>query len=429
MDSENVYEIEDGVELIDPHDGLTDIRNGVIRHTSDAFSEDPLRILRAARYAARFAGFVVADGTEDLMRQLAPKLNRMSRDRIGDEVVTAMEQARCPSRFYEVLRDCGALAVLFPELDRANIVPAGAERFHAEGDTFTHSMMVLDRMHELCEERGIEGTDRVRRLLMAVVHDIGKVVSADEQGGLHSDDPPMRFGGHDQMGADAVPRVAGRLGLSSELEACMRDACALHMDVHDVPQMGANELLSFFEDQFPQGMRIDPDSTVLPRVDGDPVSHFGATAWEMVDLAHADHEGRLQESLWKEFEDEPNIGIDSSVYDTIEEITGDDIEEYRESADEIRTERPVFDREPFERRVRAVLDVVQNVDGHDALETGLCDDHSGFEIDRTDGTFEADGQPVPAVMNECPGCRTPDEWVGDRLDQMKRERLSEAIGE
>lgn len=164
MNNENVHKIDDGVELIDPHGGLEDLENGVLRHTSEAFVEDPLRILRVSRYAARFAvppnenahqpetgddqfhqfafsfegglrmeeGFRIAPETEDMMRRVAPELNRMSRDRIGMEIVKAMDQARRPSRFWEVLRESGALAVIFPELDRASIVPAGPPEHHAE---------------------------------------------------------------------------------------------------------------------------------------------------------------------------------------------------------------------------------------------------------------------------------------------------------
>jgi tRNA nucleotidyltransferase (CCA-adding enzyme) len=77
-------------------------------------------------------GFQVADETIKMMRQVAPELNRMSRDRIGTEIMKAMEQSRRPSRFFEVLRDCGALAVIWPELDRATVTPAGPPEHHAE---------------------------------------------------------------------------------------------------------------------------------------------------------------------------------------------------------------------------------------------------------------------------------------------------------
>lgn len=192
----------------DPHDGVEDLENGVLRHTSDAFAEDPLRALRCARYAARFAvptdeavlsgsttwnhsthkfvfddgsrsGFRVADETMDMMRQVAPELNRMSRDRIGDEFKKAMEQSRRPSRFFEVLRDSGALAVLWPELDRGAVIKAGPERHHEEGSTLDHTLMCIDRMDRLCRERNIDGRDRVRRLFAILGHDIGKVIVHD----------------------------------------------------------------------------------------------------------------------------------------------------------------------------------------------------------------------------------------------------------
>jgi hypothetical protein len=436
MDSENVHEIEDGVELIDPHDGLADLNDGVLRHVSEAFAEDPLRILRAARYAGRFAvptneapferveqedgsivefahqfaaeqgnvmhaGFQVADETMDMMRQVAPELNRMSRDRIGTELRKAMDQSRRPSRVFEVLRDSGALAVLWPELDRAEIVPAGPEEHHAEGSVFNHATMVLDRMDLLCRERDIDGPDRVRRLFMAVSHDIGKVAVADKKGGLHSDDPPVGFPDHSGIGASIMEDTARRLGLGNELKNVMQDGCDLHMRFHEVSAMPVNELLDFVTDHFPTGVDNEGMRELPTNDEGEPHSFFGATAWELLDLAHADHEGRLKTTF---------VDDGGGVTDTQRRCV----------------ERPEFDREPFERRLEAVWRASDDVDGYEALESGLCDEHSESEIDRIHGILEDEDMSVQAVMSQCPQCRTPDDWVGQTLEKMKLDRI-EAI--
>lgn len=265
--------------LIDPFDGQGDIRQGTIRHVSDAFAEDPIRVLRAARYASRLeakpdntvsagespepALFTIAAETKRLMRELAPDLNRMSRDRIGMEVVRSMEQATDPTRFWDVLRDTGALAVIAPTLDRATIVPAGPEKYHREGDIYVHTMQVLEQMHTICESRDITGNDRVRRLLMAAAHDLGKVALADEKGGLWSDNPPRKFGGHAQKGSYISERLAQQLGLEGDIQKAMSEGAELHMDIHDIPTWSPSKLIDFIEQHDPSESAKRPSTATV----------------------------------------------------------------------------------------------------------------------------------------------------------------------
>jgi tRNA nucleotidyltransferase (CCA-adding enzyme) len=389
----------DGWGLIDPHGGREDIENGVLRHVSDAFSDDPLRVMRVARYASRFAvpsgeevieydhgdgageddyhqfavreenvvhaGFQVADGTMELMRQVAPELNRTSSDRIGAEIVKAMQQARRPSRFWEVLLDAGALAVLFPELDLAEIVPAGPEEYHYEDSCFDHLGMVVDEMHELCEDREITGEDRVRRLLMAVMHDVGKPVQARKAGGLHSDDPPVRFGGHDETGAERMEAIVGRLGLD-QFEAVCEDAARCHMDVHDLPDMSAQEMLDF------GGDRLD--------------NVYGASLDELIDLAESDHQGRFEVTYRDEMKglDEERVGF----------------------------EQPTFDREPFEMVRDAIEYAVESTDGYTVMRDRACDDHSDTEDVK-----------LAETMHSCAECPEPGEWIGEEIQAKRIERV------
>ena len=130
--------------LIDPHGGQRDLAAKVLRHVSPAFAEDPVRILRLARFAARFTDFSVAPETEALMRRMVAEgeVDALVPERVWQELARGLMEAR-PSRFFEVLRGCGALARLLPEVDRLWGVPQRAD-YHPEVDTGVHLMMVLD---------------------------------------------------------------------------------------------------------------------------------------------------------------------------------------------------------------------------------------------------------------------------------------------
>src|SRR5690606_13790072 len=125
-------------------DGQRDLRAKVLRHVTDAFREDPVRILRIARFAARFEGFTIAPETMALMREMvaAGEVDHLVAERVWQELSRGL-MAPHPSRMFEVLRECGALKVLLPELDRLWGVPQRAE-YHPEVDTGVHVMMVLD---------------------------------------------------------------------------------------------------------------------------------------------------------------------------------------------------------------------------------------------------------------------------------------------
>lgn len=383
--------------LIDPFDGSDDIDAQVLRHISPAFADDPLRILRVARFAGRLE-FDVAPETIELMRSVVPEVNRMSRDRIGSELVKAMAQAASPSRVIDVLRRSGALAVLWPELDRATLIPAGPQEHHAEGSVAEHTDMVLENMHELCETHDITGHDRVRRLWMALAHDIGKCIIADRKGGIHSDDPPTRFPNHASIGAESMDEVGRRLGLPGEIVAVMEDAAELHMSFYDLQSMSVREMRKFLQGHFPAGIESDGMQELPTNDAGEPHAFFGATAWEMLDLIQADHEGRLR--------------LDESG----------------------KTRRPELDRQQFADRIAAVFEATQSVDGFEALETGLCDEHDPEQhdavvINRNYGTIECDGteRAVQTQMERCDRCRTPDEWVGTKLDTMIENEIAEQL--
>lgn len=371
--------------LIDPHNGMTHLRNGILQHVTQAYADDPIRVLRTARYLARYIytipgddntepmQFQIADETKELMRLVAPQLNRMSRERIGEEIVKALTQASDPVKFFTALRDVGALAVIAPELDRASIVPAGPKKYHREGDTFTHTMMVLEEMHNICESRNVTGVDRVRRYLIAVAHDLGKVQVADQHGGLWSDDPPREFGGHASVGGNIAPQFANRLGLGNHYTQAMVDACELHMKIHDLPIWPTEELLEFVQNHTP------PTDAETP---------YYATVSELLDLAAADHQGRWQTNPVVT-DDSRNIEAYDAINDGPEDIV-----------------QPVFERDTFEAVITRAQTAINKVSGYDVLRDGLCDTHS-------DSSIENDS--LSSTLSQCDDCRTPGPWVGDEI--------------
>jgi tRNA nucleotidyltransferase (CCA-adding enzyme) len=159
--------------LTDPYYGQRDIKDKVLRHVSLAFAEDPVRILRLARFAARFADFSVAPETMDLMRRMVAsgEVDALVAERVWQELARGLMEAK-PSRMFEVLRDCGALQVLLPEVARLWGVPQ-PEAHHPEIDTGVHLMMVLDMAAQLNAPLPVRWA--------CLMHDLGKgTTRADE---------------------------------------------------------------------------------------------------------------------------------------------------------------------------------------------------------------------------------------------------------
>lgn len=155
-------------DIIDPYGGVQDIQDRVLRHVSPAFVEDPVRILRLARFAARYSGlgFYVAPETRVLMQQMVMQgeVDHLVAERVWQELERALGEAE-PGQFFEVLRSCSALAVIFPEIDRLFGVPQSPQ-WHPEIDTGVHTLMVLAQATRL--------TSSIPVRFAALVHDLGK---------------------------------------------------------------------------------------------------------------------------------------------------------------------------------------------------------------------------------------------------------------
>lgn len=204
--------------LIDPHGGIGDIEQKILRHVSPAFAEDPVRILRVARFAARYhhLGFDIADETMQLMEDMVAvgEVDALVAERVWQEMNKALGE-RSPSRFIEVLRDCGALKVILPELDSLFGVPQ-PEKHHPEIDTGIHTLMVLQQACKLSQDTDVR--------LAALLHDLGK-------GTTPKDEWPQHIA-HEARGADIVLDVCKRLRIPNEYRDLAECTARFHLHYH-----------------------------------------------------------------------------------------------------------------------------------------------------------------------------------------------------
>lgn len=217
--------------LIDPYSGQKDLRDRVLRHVTDAFREDPVRILRVARFAARFSDFSVAPETMALMREMVAEgeVDALVPERVWQELSRGLLEAT-PSRMFGVLRDCGALKVLLPEVDTLWGVPQRAD-YHPEVDTGVHVMMVLDMAAQL----GAPLTVRYA----ALCHDLGK--------GTTPADVLPRHIGHEERSVKLLKGVSERLRVPTDCRELAEVVAREHGNIHRSGEFGAAALVRLLE--------------------------------------------------------------------------------------------------------------------------------------------------------------------------------------
>jgi tRNA nucleotidyltransferase (CCA-adding enzyme) len=217
--------------LVDPFGGQDDLRAGVLRHVSPAFVEDPVRILRVARFAARLDGFSVAPPTLALMRRMVEsgEVDTLVSERVWQELARALIEAR-PSRFFEVLRDCGALQRLLPEVDRLWGVPQPAQH-HPEIDTGVHLMMVLDQAAQVGASLPVR--------FACLCHDLGK-------GNTPAEELPRHIG-HETRSVNLLRALCARLKVPAECCGLAEITAREHGHVHASLGLGAAAQLRLLE--------------------------------------------------------------------------------------------------------------------------------------------------------------------------------------
>jgi tRNA nucleotidyltransferase (CCA-adding enzyme) len=215
----------------------------VLRHVTHAFAEDPVRILRVARFAARFADFSVADETMALMRQMVEdgEVDHLVPERVWQELARGLMSAQ-PSRMFEVLRACGALKVLLPELNRLWGVPQRAE-YHPEVDTGVHMMMVMDMAARLNTPLSVR--------VACLMHDLGKGTTAANVLPRHI--------GHEGRSVKLLQKVCERLRVPTEGKELAEVVAREHGNIHRSADLNAEAMMRLLErcDAFRQAERFE----------------------------------------------------------------------------------------------------------------------------------------------------------------------------
>jgi tRNA nucleotidyltransferase (CCA-adding enzyme) len=229
----NAMAIDENDNLIDPYNGLSDINNKILRHVSNAFIEDPLRVLRVARFAARFyyLGFKVAPETLCLMRRIvgSNELQYLTKERVWKELEKSLSE-RNPEIFFYILRESGALKILFPEIDRLFGVPSSI-KYHKEVDTGIHSLMVLSVASKLSNDPVIR--------FAALLHDLGK--------GVNEINKWPKQTGHEELGADVISSLCDRLNIPNKYRKQALMAAKLHGLVHKSQSLSAADIVNLLE--------------------------------------------------------------------------------------------------------------------------------------------------------------------------------------
>ncbi len=215
-------------EIIDPFNGIQDLKNKILRKTTDAFKEDPLRVYRTARFAATLE-FTVDSKTIELMKSLKSELNTLSKERVFIEFKKALSSNK-PSIFFEVLKQAEVLDVHFKEI--SNLIGKNQpEKYHPEGDSYNHTMIVVDNSAKL--------TDNLEIRFSCLVHDFGK-------GNTPKAILPHHYG-HDERGIELVKKFGNRIGIPNSWIKCGKTACKWHMKAGIFEQMTASKKIDLIE--------------------------------------------------------------------------------------------------------------------------------------------------------------------------------------
>jgi tRNA nucleotidyltransferase (CCA-adding enzyme) len=280
--------------LIDPYHGRRDLEQRLLRHVSPAFSEDPVRILRAARFIARYAplGFTVAEETQALMAGMvqAGEVDALVAERVWAELAKALEEA-APAAFFRVLADCGALERLFPEIHALFGVPQPA-RYHPEIDTGVHTLMVLEQAARL-------SPDPVVRFA-ALCHDLGKALTPSEAWPSHH--------GHETLGLPSLQALCSRYKAPKHYARLAEKVMRHHGQCHRVLEMRPATVVDLLQalDAFRQPDTLEPfllacqadargraglENSDYPQADYLRQAHAAALAVSAKELAAAGHHG------------------------------------------------------------------------------------------------------------------------------------------
>jgi len=220
-------------KYIDPYGGIEDIKNKRIIHVSEAFSEDPLRVYRVARFAAKFPDFSVDESTIKLMNSIGDELETLSTERVWKELEKALSYPR-PSRFFEILKEADLLKYHFPEVHALIGVPAGPIQYHPEGDAFIHTIETMDRLK-------LSGNNDPVAMFAALCHDWGKAASSP-------DNYPHHYG-HDKAGVPIIEKFCRRMkNVPDRYRFAAKTVAKYHMIVREIDKITPKKAINIIKD-------------------------------------------------------------------------------------------------------------------------------------------------------------------------------------
>jgi len=229
----NAIAQSDNGDIIDPHNGQQDLKNKLLRHVSPAFKEDPVRVLRIARFSARYhhLGFSIAPSTLLLMKEMVThgELNHLVAERVWQEMHSALGEKN-PDIFFKVLRQCGALRVLLPEINALFGVPQ-PKAHHPEIDTGVHTLLTLHAASKISQSKAVR--------FAALLHDLGKALTPKETWPAHH--------GHEQLGIAAVNTLCERLKAPNDFTQLARIVCEYHTHCHRAFELTSKTVLKLFK--------------------------------------------------------------------------------------------------------------------------------------------------------------------------------------
>jgi len=237
-------------QIIDPYGGQQDLRQKILRHVSPAFAEDPVRVLRVARFAARFSGlgFTIHPSTLRLMQEItwAGEVDHLVAERVWQETCRALLEPT-PAQFFCVLSQCDALERIFPEIDALFGIPQ-TRKYHPEIDSGTHTMLVLEATRTL--------SDVPEVLFAALVHDFGKAVTPVDQLPSHR--------GHEQRGLEIIEKFCERLRVPRRYRQLALLVCRNHLLMHRLESLRSCTILRLLESlkAFKQPQRVSQFASV-----------------------------------------------------------------------------------------------------------------------------------------------------------------------
>jgi len=224
----NAIAMDDQGNIFDPYNGQEDIEKRIFRHISPAFSEDPVRVLRIARFAARYShlGFTIADETIQLMKQMVSngETDHLVAERVWAELFKVLSE-KTPSAFFYTLKECNALASIFPEIDKLFGVPQ-PEKFHPEVDTGIHSLLSMEQACLLSNKPEVR--------LAALLHDLGKAETDQSKWPSHH--------GHEQLGLPVLNKFCRRLRIPKAFKSLAIQVMNYHTHCHRISELKASTL-------------------------------------------------------------------------------------------------------------------------------------------------------------------------------------------